>query len=719
MLGDYPQLSRLWGKKGMAPKSISPPQNQREAAELEDMTTRGEREVLLEVTLRSCIMSGYGMTGAVILKKAIQQGGWNFIDYPSVFPEEYRSEDLRLREESEATNGLPGLWGVRGYAVVSPPVRTLSKCLPEDIIYDMGVAVVDSMAEGKGVGQVIHGLTLLEKLFGAERTRVFPSSGSGLLSRVIALWEEGVDYAPDHLTTGELLLYVIQRWTDVEEKGMGEYPPGQTSSELNLWYQVLQGYADLENFLGARRVWNKMQERLKVLMPENDLPFVSKPNTQERVAEVDERWSTHFFHPPAVLASYLNVLNKNRRSRIATSLLSPQDHAPFPVIPPQYYHLPPLTPPLLAMAHLTNDPKLGHDIVSLLPLNIPGAVPHTTLTSMENMYLRLGDFVSAQGVIDHMKKIGICLDGVDIGVIIENALRRDKEEGYAFVESIVKNEEQSKNKHNIPADQKIPSAWGSWRLPYSAAAGPAKKNVFVKFEGYLMSKLPAPKQHPPAPTMSPSGWISALNHAIEAGDRERAEWALNGLGVDIRKRQALSTKVFNILLKGVVMRDGARKAWEMLRAHCLPDERFRRNRGTWIRKVGKGREWEWVSVGKDKEGVRPDLVTFRTVLDEAVREGMRLGREERGEWFRFKVNKGWGSVDGNLRRGTKKKEVKVKSGGDLLGMLMLDFGDKKEIMVVDELADWQAKMKRRQMQRREMGEIIRACRENLGKMSGL
>ena len=49
-----------------------------------------------------------------------------------------------------------------------------------------------------------------------------------------------------------------------------------------------------------------------------------------------------------------------------------------------------------------------------------------------------------------------------------------------------------------------------------------------------------------------------LNHAIEGNDCDRTEWALKGSGIDLHKQNSLRTKVSNVLLKGVVMRSGAR-----------------------------------------------------------------------------------------------------------------------------------------------------------------
>lgn len=702
LTGDYPQWRKFWeGTSSEDEASRVAKENNEEVLRLEEMANRGEREVLLELVLRACILAGYGHAGSLVLSHIIAQGGWSWIEYAATWPEEYRLEDLALREELENTDGLPGQWGVRGYAVVPPPVRTIPKTLPEELITDMAAAIIDSTAEGKGLRQVLSDLDRLGTIFGRDKAGL-----PNLVPRVVSLWETG--YAPpeENAPTGELVLNFIQRWSGIEEMLPGGVAPGEASAELQVWYKVLLSYIDLENIQGAERVWGKMEKRLRLLLPRNYTPSASNHST-----------ITHYFHPPWVLASYLTLLNRNKKTKLGLSLLSPKEPAPFPVIPKQYYHLPPLTPPLIALATLSKNMNLLNEILSLLPFKKAFGVPHTTLTSILNAYLRIGDFASSQEVIAYIRAQGLSLDGVDVAVLTENTLRQDKEEGYRFVEQTVEKGLQDDYLQHVPPNLRVRSEWGNWHLPFRAAAG-KETHDFTIFEGqYIaMKSTPKPRTVPP-PKMSVSGWLSVLNHAIEGNDRNRTEWALKGLGVDLHKRNSLSTKVFNILLKGVAMRSGARQAWNMIMEHCIRDQQIRKPKligigdepqGTWVRRTGKGREWQWLHGGKDMFGVRADVITFNTVLHEALRVKNLIAEEDKLEWQRYRENGGWEGED-----------PKILQGSDLLKLLDAGLNGERINTNAEELQLWKEGMEDRQRKRQEVEQLVRLCRERLGSMGGL
>ncbi|KAF8457645.1 hypothetical protein BGX38DRAFT_1156433 [Terfezia claveryi] len=696
LTGDYPQWRKFWEVASSEDK-VSRVATGEEVLRLEEMANRGEREVLLELVLRACILAGYGHAGSLVLSHIIAQGGWGWIEYAATWPEEYRLEDLALREELENTDGLPGQWGVRGYAVVPPPVRTIPKTLPQELITDMAAAIIDSTAEGKGLRQVLSDLDRLGTIFGRDKAGI-----PNLLPRVVSLWETG--YAPpeENAPTGELVLYFIQRWSGIEEMLPGGVAPGEASAELQVWYKVLLSYIDLENIQGAERVWGKMEERLRLLIPRNYTPSASNHSTV-----------THYFHPPWVLASYLTLLNRNKKTKLGLSLLSPKEPAPFPVIPKKYYHLPPLTPPLIALATLSKNMNLLNEILSVLPFKKAFGVPHTTLTSILNAYLRIGDFTSSQEVIAYIRAQGLSLDGVDVAVLIENTLRQDREEGYRFVEQTVEKGLQDDYLQHVPPNLRVRSEWGNWHLPFRAAAG-KRTHDFTIFEGqYItMKSTPKPRTVPP-PKMSVSGWLSVLNHAIEDNDRSRSEWALKGLGVDLHKRNSLSTKVFNILLKGVVMRSGARQAWNMVMDHCIRDQQNLigigdEPQGTWVRRTGKGREWQWLHGGKDMFGVRADVITFNTVLHEALREKDLIAKQDKLEWQRYRENGGW-----------EWEDPKNLQGSDLIELLDEGMNGERINTNAEELQLWKEGMEDRQRKRQEIEQLVRLCRERLGSMGGL
>ena len=679
---DYPRWRAFW--KGEAPDETLPHSARRkeEVWRLQEMASRGEREVLLELVLRACILAGYGHVGSLLLKELVSQGGWSWISYSATWPEEYRMEDLAFREGSESTDGLPGQWGVRGYSVASPPIRTILRTLPEELIPDMAVAIVDSKAEGKGIFGVISSLRRLGKLFGGDITRL-----SNIIPRVISLWENEDDETVADGRSGELLLKFIRSWSP------GSVAPGDLFSELQIWYKVLDNYASVQNIEGVERIWGKMEDRLPVLMPQNFAPFSCESSMPEFQSELKERQETHYFHPPWVLAKLLTAFNEHRRIGTGLTLLSPQDSSPFPVIPKHYYHLPVLTPALLVLATISKNMSLLNDVLSSLPFRQPGGVPHATLTSVLNAYLRIGDFASSQEVINYIKSKRFQLDGIDVAVLVENTHKLDRVEGYRFVEQTVKAGLQDDPLNHIPPTLRVRSEWGHWSLPFQAAAGKASHN-FTTSEGHMISTQSI--KDPPPAKLSASGWISVLNNAIEEGDRDRAEWALKALGIDLRKQYPLSTKIFNILLKGVVMQNGAKQGWDMITQNCVPDEKTGKPKlftstdyvrpGKWVRTFENEREWKWVHYGKDKQGVRANIITFRTVLDGAVREREKLAQENKIEWQRFHEHNGWEEKEADG------KPVKTTSV---------------------ERRDWREKMYQRQEKARDIDGVVRLCRSRL------
>ncbi|KAI5795337.1 hypothetical protein DFH27DRAFT_626679 [Peziza echinospora] len=766
LAGNY--AGNFWSSKGNSKRV--PKKAKEELSGFDNVTNRGEREVLLEVVLRICALSGFGLAGTDILSQLVRQGGWTFIDYEATWPEEYRAEDLALREEYEGVSNLPGQWGVRGYSIMAPPIRTQKMALPQDLIKAMAYSIVDSVGEGKGLSAVIQALYHMSRLFGAEPVGISTSSTRGILSQVFKIWEDNFNTDPRSATIGEELLGHIRYWSNADERSQSEISPGEIHSELRIWYQVLKAYSDLENVEGALRVWEDLQGRMVNLVPNNFEPIYAVPNTKEWDQEVQDRYNTHYFHPPWVLGNYLSALTKGRRLPNALALIQTPRRSPFPIIPTHYYNLPPVTPHLLTLAALTRDHQLANEIVGSLPLKIPGAVPHSTLTSLVNMYLRLENFTSAQDVIQYMESVGVALDGTDIGILVENALRQSLAQGYNFVEQT---EDISKADNSSPPGRnKVHSRWGDWALPHKSAAGlidtmsataesttltPKKPMKFTTFEGLLISTAPASKpplsssqspssKRPPTPKMSPSGWISVLNHSIESGDRDRAEWALTGLGVDIRKKQAISTKVFNILLKGVVKREGAVMGWVMINAHCLRDQipsiynthntlrnsggkhirsgGFGEAGGHWRVKLGKGREWMWVHEGKEQWGVRPDLVTYRTVLDQAVREERKMDEEEIREWEFFRERFGVappvmeGVVDGVGREDGPRDEPDLDDDEPDLDVRVHESRDRSGEEREAERC-WVERQGDRRKKRVAINHVVELCREKMRAMSGL
>ncbi|KAF8460512.1 hypothetical protein BDZ91DRAFT_418854 [Kalaharituber pfeilii] len=714
LTGDSPQWSKLWKGDSAQTASLSPGAKRQEAVQLAEMGNRGEREVLIELTLRICALAGFGCAGSRILKDIITQGGWSWIDYKAMWPEEYRPEDLALREELESTDGLPGQWGVRGYAVLPPPIRTVPLKLPVDIISQISSALIDSVAEGKGIKEVIKGLEQLGEMFGRE---IFGQDGSQIasrsnntISRLVGLWEDECEIGNGDPHSGEMILMLIQKWSDLESKVPGEISPGEASTEIRVWYRVLQNYINVENPDGAIRIWNAMQNRISILLPGNDAPIAVPKDNRDYQNEYRKREETHYYHPPWVSGPFLAMLNQYKMTSFGDSLLHPHEQSPFPIIPRHYYHLPQITPPLLALASLKKDLDLLNKILASLPLHIAGAVTHSTITSILNTYLQFDDFSSAKEVLNYLTAQGTQIDGIDIAVLVENILRHSKNDGYNFVEQVMKSEDTANPLSEFSPNLRVGSQWGNWKLPLRATAV-KRDQQYTVFEGQLIARTPSSDPAPPPkPKMSPSGWISVLNHAIETSDRQRVEWALKGLGIDLRKRGSMSTKIFNILLKGVIIRNGPIAGWNMITEHCVDNPESGvggTHDGYWVRKVGKGAEWHWVHGGKTRDGVVPDLVTFRTVLDGAVKQHKDIEKEISMEWKRVRKHDWW----------AEQEDFAVESGDVPRLQKGLDTGVKQTRN--RELEEWKANISKLEKKRKELEELVRLCRKKMKMMGGL
>lgn len=589
---------------------------------LREMTDRGEREVLLEVVLRACILTGYGIAGTDILKKVEAQGGWNFVNYQKELSEDYEKENISFREEAENTNGIPGKYGVRGYAVVPPPIRTLSKTLPDDIISGVAGALVDSVAEGLGSATMISYLNTLGGLFDGSRSEL---TNSALISRVITMCEQDLASHAQKVSMGEELLSFIRCWSKPNDPILR----GTVQAELNVWYRVLETYIRVENVAGTIRLWEQLQERMEHLMPENTEPLHLDDANSDMKAALQKRSATHYFHPPWVLGPFMMLLSRSHKYDLALSLLIPQKSSPFPIIPKEYYHIEQITPALLHLAANIKSLELADDIVATLPLKTPGAVSHKVLTSLVNTYLRLGELSDVQEIMDFMQTRGIKTDGVTMAVIIKNSLRKNKQEAYSLVDEMENETAPSIKRTTSPGP--IASTWSGNPVPANAAARGRKQLL----------------QSSPHITMSPSAWISVLSTAVDDNDRERIKQALTGLGVDIRQPGTLSTKIFNILLKGVVKRDGALKGWEMIQQHCAREHRGSDGKlhnemtpelvsGT----PNRIREQHWLEGGKGKWGTSADLVTFRTVLDATKKEFDDLRVATMNNWQVMRARRG-------------------------------------------------------------------------------
>lgn len=301
--------------------------------------------------------------------------------------------------------------------------------------------------------------------------------------------------------------------------------------------------------------------------------------------------------PNRVAGMYLALLVRRRHLGYAWDLLRHTDAAP-PVIPESAYNAPTLAPALLALAIQTHANKLYRNVTAAVAAARRDGrwVTRATYTSVLNAHLEFGDVAAARQILVDMKDDGVPADGVAVAVLVRHELTRDIHAGYDLAER--------ESRHLFPREHH------------------RQDDAQQERHGLGFSR---------------DAWNVVLDHAVGEGSEARAAWALAGAGVGMETGLGMDTVTFNILLRGVAKRSGARKAMEMCHRYHTRGDR------------GDGR-------------VVGDALSFRTVLHCAVRELIAMDRRAKVQWEVRKVElKGVMEATGR-EKGADRAEVEAVVG---------------------------------------------------------
>lgn len=323
--------------------------------------------------------------------------------------------------------------------------------------------------------------------------------------------------------------------------------------------------------------------------------------------------------PNRVAGMYLALLVRRRHLGHAWDLLRHTGGAP-PVIPQSAYNVPTLAPALLALAIQTHSNTLYRDVTAAVATARRSGrwVTRATYTSVLNAHLEFGDVAAARQALLDMKDDGVPADGVAVAVLVRHELTRDIHAGYDLVER--------ESGHLFPGNKH-----------------PDKDGEQQEQHGLGFSR---------------DAWNVVLDHAVGENSEARAAWALAGAGIGMDTGLGMDTVTFNILLRGVAKRSGARRAMEMChRYHTRGDQ-------------GDGK-------------VVGDALSFRTVLHSAVRELIAMDRRAKVEWEVRKVE-----LRGVMEAAKKEKKEKGAERAEVEAVVQWCWGEmRRSGMQIDDVID--------------------------------
>lgn len=268
--------------------------------------------------------------------------------------------------------------------------------------------------------------------------------------------------------------------------------------------------------------------------------------------------------PNRITGMYLTLLVRRRQLGQAWDLIRHVDGMP-PTISEEIYSVPTLAPGLLALAIQSHSKALYRSVVAAVADGRHAGrwITRATYTSVLNAHLEFGSVAAARQVLLDMKEDGIEADGVAVAVLVRHELERDVDAGYRL------------------AERESGSVF--------AGGGGGGDEYDQQRHGVGFSR---------------DAWTAVLDYAVAGGSAQRAGWALEGRGIEIETGAGLDTVAFNILLRGVALREGCYRAMQMCHRYHTRGDR------------GDG-----VVVG--------DALSFRTVLHSAVRELVAMDRREK------------------------------------------------------------------------------------------
>ncbi|RPB00354.1 hypothetical protein L873DRAFT_1805107 [Choiromyces venosus 120613-1] len=517
-----------------------------------------ERETWMELVMALVCEGGFGLVGTYLLDRLLhkRKQKWNFVNYAEVSPKDYNLSWIRGLHPDKK-EGVVKQWGLEGYSLKKPDITTLPLTLPDWVIPGVINALLNSDAEGRGVERIVSCALSITQMVPPDLIR------RSAIARVLRY--------PDVIFAekASLTKYIARI-----EDALGNH-----IKSLEISYTMLDQAIKRDNLVGARMIWADIFKRVD-------------PTS----------------HPEWVLGVYLMALVKGRKLQDALDLLKSDPHGRT-VIPKSMYASPHIAPAIMMLAVTTNKYPLLESVATAVKET---GGTHAMFSSLLNAYLRFGRIELAHGVLTFMASHDVKPDGVDVGLLVQNELRRDPHAAYHLVEL------------------------ASGTTPDPSPPPPPTNSDKAHFGDPPETQLPPYTPTRPIPGVKPGvgisrdAWIAVLDHAVGANDPYRTKWALDNLGVDAATSQGMDTNIFNILLRGATHRRGSYVGMQLCQRYWDDNPRHRREHG---------------------EGLG-NLVSIRTVLHQALREMQALDRHAMWEELRQR-RKLWEEQHGRKACGIK------------------------------------------------------------------
>lgn len=514
-----------------------------------------ERETWLELVMALACEGGFGLVGTYLLDRLLhrRKQRWNFVNYVEVSSKDYSPTWIRGSHVDKKI-GVVEKWGLEGYSLNKPDIKTLPFTLPDWVISGVVNALLDSDAEGRGAERIANCALSITRIIPPELIR------RSAIARVLRY--------PDIIFAENASL--TKRISEIEDA------LGNQLKSREVAYTALHQAIKRDNLVGAMTIWADIVGRSKTAS-----------------------------HPEWILGAYLRALVRGRKLQDALDLLKPS-RSGRTVIPKSMYASPYIAPAIMMLA-VTVDKYPLLELVATAVKETGGT--HAMFSSLLNAYLRFGRIELAHGVLTFMTNHGVQPDAVDVGLLVQNELRRDMNAAYHLVEI----------------------ATGTAPDPSPPPPGNPDKVSFEDPSGTQPPPYTPTRAIPgvnPGVGISRDAWIAVLDHTVRTCDPYRTKWALSNLGVDATTTQGMDTNVFNILLRGTTHRRGSYVGMQI----C---QRF----------------WSDRSHHGEKEGLG-NLVSIRTVLHQALREMQALDRHAMWEELQRR-RKQWEEQHGRKAHGIR------------------------------------------------------------------
>ncbi|PWW76115.1 hypothetical protein C7212DRAFT_363969 [Tuber magnatum] len=496
----------------------------------DEVASYAERETWLELVMALACEGGFGLVGTYLLDRLLpkRKQGWNFVNYAEVSPKDYNPKWIRGLHPDEKV-GVVEQWGLEGYSLRTPDIKTLPFTLPDWVIPGVVNALLNSDAEGRGAERISSRALCIVRMIPRELIR------RSAITRVLRYPDIVLAEKPN-----------LTKHIAAIEDALGNH-----IKSLEISYTALHQAIQRDNLTGAKLIWADIVGR-----------------------------SRRASHPDWVLGAYLMALVRGRKLQDALDLLKP-GHSGQTVIPNSMYASPYIAPAIMMLA-VTVDKYPLLELVATAVKETGGT--HAMFSSLLNAYLRFGRIELAHGVLTFMTSHGVQPDAVDVGLLVQNELRRDTNAAYHLVEV----------------------ATGTTPDPSPPPPGNPNKVSFADSPETQPPPYTPTREIPgvkPGVGISRDAWIAVLDHTVRTIDPYRTKWALDNLGVDASTTQGMDTNVFNILLRGATHRRGSYVGMQICQ-RFWSDRPHRR---------------------EDGEGLG-NLLSIRTVLHQALREIQALDR---------------------------------------------------------------------------------------------